>query len=197
MTLPLLLLLACTGEDSAAGPRLDGILSAQDYAILDAGTTWIYRDDGEDGVPDEETLLRAQAISAGVVGLRRGQRRADATEVGTLTWGVADDGALSLQAWALPDGTQGAASSGAGLPLLSAEVEDGTQVSSEDGGWTCTITATAEGVETYYGSFGDVLLADCTGAGGLPGRYAFARDIGLIALEVADGGYALELVAPW
>lgn len=196
---PLLpLWLACADEEPERARREDGPLRAEDYLRLEEGSAWVYRDDGEDGVPEEDALLRAQAVAEGVVELRRGTRWADAETVGSLRWDIGEEGGLRLRSWSLPGGLLGG---GAGWPILPPEVVAGASVTvrGEDG-WRCDITDTTAGIQTYYGTFEDVLIADCASGEGLEGLYFFGRGAGLIALEVggrAEEPYGLELVAPW
>ncbi|MFT5682866.1 MAG: hypothetical protein ACI8RZ_003790 [Myxococcota bacterium] len=178
------LLLACNGSGAGSGGSTDAALIA-DYDGLDGENTWVYRDDGDTGIPDEDRLLATRHTGDGVVELRRGVRWADAETVGTLVWAMSDG--LGLASWSV-------FGSGSGdYPLSDFDPEAG-EVSSQ-GDWSCEASRPAEGESTWYGTFEDVFVFDCEG-GGLEGRYVFARDVGLIRLTLPDGG-GLNLVAPW
>ena len=61
-------------------------------------------------------------------------------------------------------------------------------------GWLCVVDR-PEAVETYYGTYSDVLSFLCEGEEGPVGDWHFAKDVGLVAYDGDD--YSLSLVAPW
>jgi len=170
-----LALLGCGREPSLGGEPEASTISA--YHGLEAGASWIYRDDQEEAEPDESTLLRAQ-LDGDTLALRRGVRWADASAVGSLSWDASDG--LTLVGWQLPSGD-----SGSGSVRITDEYIDS--------GEGCALSVPEDGHETYHGRFEDVLVFDCDGD--LPGRFVFALGIGLVWLEAPDD--TLDLVAPW
>ncbi len=181
----ILLLLACDGTGTGSGSSSDATLIV-DYDGLSEDNAWVYRDDADTGIPDEDRLLRTQHTGDGVVEFRRGTRWADAETVGVLSWETRDG--LGLASWSV-------FGSGSGdYPLSDFDPAGGEVVTQGD--WSCTLSRPVEGEATWYGLFEDVFVFDCAGGGGLEGRYVFARDVGLIRLTLPDGN-GLNLVAPW
>ena len=180
----LLFLLGC-GEDGRSSSEAEDVL-ASSYLSLEDGDSWVYRDDGDTGLFDEDELLRAQHLGDGVVELRRGRRWADAETVGELVWDVSSG--LSLLKWALPSSASGEGD----YPLAGVVLLSGLTVQSGD--WSC-LSSQTEGEVTWYGTFEDVFVFECEGGGGLEGRYVFANGIGLVELQTEQDH--LELVAPW
>ena len=178
-----ILFLACTGT---SGPVAGDVL-VSDYAMLEDGTSWTYRDDAlgpEADSPDEELLLHAKVTDEGVVEFRRGLRWADATDEGRLVWSEKDG--LTLTEWDLGE------AEGSGSIFMSEEVPEQGAVTAS-GKFSCT-TRMDQPIDPYYGTFELALVFDCTG-GGMGGTYAFAYGWGLV--QVDAGGIVLDLVGPW
>lgn len=182
-TLLVISVLQCSCDDKELLPG--GQLSPVAYLGLEDGASWVYRDDGERDEPVPERLLQARLMDEGMVELRRGVRWADAQEEGWLQWGVEEG--IWLESWSL-FGFSGDEP----LQLASTSQANGDSVSQE--GWQCTLEVPLE-VETFYATYEDPLLLDCQGDKGIPGRYYFAENFGLILLEGAD--FTLDIVAPW
>lgn len=176
LALGLPLLIACDRREPYTG-ELPETAAISSYHGLDGASSWIYRDDASKEAPIENQLLHAQN-TGGLIELRRGPRWADAEYAGSLEWDTADG--LDLVAWDLPSGASGA---------TTIHFSDENFELPAD----CTLTVPEEGHQTYYGIYEDVLVYDCPE--GLPGRYVFARDVGLIWLETSTD--TLDLVAPW
>ncbi len=177
-------ILACDGIGGGTGGGSSATLIV-DYDGLSDGSAWVYRDDGDTGLPDEEQLLRTQYTGDGVVEFRRGTRWADAASVGTLVWDTRYG--LGLSSWSLLGGGSG------DVLITDFDPVEGEVISGED--WSCTVTRPVEGEPTWYGLFEDVVVSECAGSGP-EGRYVFAREVGLIRLTLPDGS-GLNLVAPW
>jgi len=181
----ILLLLACDGIATGPSGKSDSSLIA-DYDGLSEENAWVYRDDADTGMPDEERLLRTQHTGDGVVEFRRGTRWADADTVGVLAWDIQDG--LGLASWSVFGEGSG------DYPFSDFDPAGGEVVTQGD--WSCVLSRPLEGEATWYGLFEDVFVFDCAGGSGLEGRYVFARDVGLIRLTLPSGN-GLNLVAPW
>ena len=180
----ILLLLACGDGMNNPGSSGSSLLIV-DYDGMVEENTWVYRDDGDTGMVDESTLLQSKVVSEGVVEFRRGARWADAAPVGDMVWDLSSG--LALTSWSLFGG-------GSGNYLLSDFDPEAGEVYS-DGSWSCAVSIPSE-QSTWYGTFQDVITVSCEDGGVLEGRYVFARDVGLVRLELTSG-QGLNLVAPW
>lgn len=171
-----MMLWGCTNSEEA--PQGTFVVDISDYHGMYEGATWVYRDDGIvdlDDLPDEDQLLRAMHMGDGVVEFRRGRRWADSQSIGEMVWDI--DNGLTLLSWDLPFG-QGEGE----YPISNLLPEDEPDVT--NGEWTCVNTMT-EAVETWYGTFDNVLLFECDG-GPLAGEFAFGKNFGLVHLQTAD-----------
>jgi hypothetical protein len=176
-------LLACSGSGDGVFGSSSGVSA---YSGLWEGGSWTWRteilDDG--ALQDETELLRGKFVGDGVIGLRRGERWADAEDVGELLFTQTDEG-LWFDGWSL-DGA-----SGQGGKLLEADPEPNELVVASGG--QC-VTFVGDTVETFYGVVEFALRAECSGGDGA-GSYAFAQDVGLVQLDRDD--LFLDLVAPY
>jgi len=187
----LVLLMGCGEEGDGMFPSSSGdVVLSEDYDGLIADSSWTYRDlqngEGDTGGLDEDALLQARYLGDGIVEFRQGSRWADAVVVGSLEW--KSRAGLNLASWDFGGNIQGKGT----FPLTDETPEAGESVSQD--GWSCE-TLKPELYDTWYGSFEDVYSFECSGAGP-SGVYVFARDIGLIALQM-DAGLEFDLVAPW
>lgn len=184
----LALLAAACDEDPNAGGG--GAFAISEYFA--GATAWTWRDpsgDADSGdtavTLDDAALLRAEMGDDGVMEVRRGARFADGTKVGSLTWDpVATDLVLAAWSW----GSDGSGDStflarNGGLP--------GETVANLQG--SC-VADTADGLETYYGTFEYALVCTCTGTHSPDGSYWFAKGFGLVKADTTE--FSLDLVAP-
>ena len=161
-------------------------ISINEFHGFSSDGSWSYRDDGiMDEAPADDQLLRARYVGNGIMDFRRGTRWADASR--TAEVGFFLDDRFSLSEWDL-----GPYQGSGFLPLGQANPIEGELV--EAGSWSCTTNRRLE-VETYYGTFSDVIQFDCEGSEGPVGQWTFAREFGLIAYDGPE--YSLSLVAPW
>ena len=151
------------------------------------GLSWTYRDDGEtETSPDKDMLIRSRHVGGGELDFRRGSRWADGDSAGSVRFAQSDR--VRIVEWVL----NGIAGEG-DFPLASNKPKEGDEATG-DGGWSCVVDR-PESVETYYGSYSEVLSFLCGGDEGPAGDWHFAKDVGLIAYQGDD--YSLSLVAPW
>ena len=172
----LLLALGCGGPVQSASA-----LPLEDYAGLDEGRAWTWRDDADRSVPpDATTLLHGQLDDSGIA-LRRGDRWEDATDAGRIDLSLSDD--IVLDGWSV-DGDGDDTS----LLLVQAGAEDGAVATAD--GHSCTVTR-PDPYTTWYATFDPVITVDCdTGL-----SIVLAKGFGVVALT--EGDVSLELVAPY
>ena len=183
MTAALAVAVGCEGPTSTT---ITEDISINEFHGFSSDGSWSYRDDGiMDEAPADDQLLRARYIGNGIMDFRRGTRWADASR--TAEVGFFLDDLFSLSEWDL-----GPYEGSGFLPLGQANPIEGESV--EEGDWNCTTNRRLE-VETYYGTFSDVIQFDCEGNQGPIGQWTFAREFGLIAYDGPE--YSLSLVAPW
>ena len=150
------------------------------------GLSWTYRDDGEtEASPDKDSLLRSRHVGGGELDLRRGSRWADGESAGIVRF--AQNDRVRIVEWSL-NGVEGRGD----YPLGVNKPKEGDESTAD--GWLCVVDR-PDSIETYYGSFSDVLSFLCEGEEGPVGDWHFAKDVGLVAFEGDD--YSLSLVAPW
>lgn len=182
----LFFLVACGDEPQKTAERSVNIA---EYTGLTDDASWIYRDSGwnmeDPDYLDENSLLRAEHVGEGRVEFRRGLRWADGTPYGFLQFDMTDG--FALTEWNI----QGTSGDG-WYPFSGSSIDVNTPSS---GDWSCTATEPVDPVATYYASFEQAYVFDCTG-GGLEGQWVFAYDFGLVHYMSLDG-MGLDLVAPW
>jgi len=175
---------------ACAAPKSEQVYAEVDideYTGLDSdGLSWTYRDDGDmETSPDKDSLLRSRHVGGGELDLRRGSRWADGDSAGSIRFAQSDR--VRIVEWSL----NGAAGSG-DFPLGANKPKEGDESTTD--GWLCVVDR-PDSVETYYGTYSDVLSFLCEGEEGPVGDWHFAKDVGLVAFEGDD--YSLSLVAPW
>lgn len=188
MILLLMTLMACSEQKGLSGDLLNPVMS--DYHGMVEDASWIYLDtevavDSGEILPSENALLRVRHTGDGMMEFRRGDRWADAQDIGYMAWNKTDG--LKLKGFQLPFGSNTET-----WPMATEQLQSPGKAS--QGAWTCLSTR-LDSFETWYAVFTDVFQFSCSGGGGPEGVYSFARGIGLVQLETSD--YSLDLVAPW
>ena len=175
---------------ACSAPKSEQVYSEvdiDDYTGLNTdGLSWTYRDDGDmESSPDKDGLLRSRHVGGGKLDLRRGSRWADGDSAGVVRFSQSDR--VRIVEWSLNG------SSGSGdFPLGTNKPKEGDEATTDD--WLCVVER-PESVETYYGTYSDVLSFLCEGDDGPAGDWHFAKDVGLVSFEGDE--YSLSLVAPW
>lgn len=178
-----MILLALAGCELFAGTEPPGV-TVTEFAGLDDGASWTWRDAADTGLPIAEELVHGHHTGEGMVELRRGVQWGSAEPVGYLEWDT--QLRLGLAGWEF--GEDGGDEL---ITLANDGALDGDITFAKSG--SCAFTL-PEGVDTYYAHFTDVAQFVCSGTS-LDGTYYFARTVGLIRLE-ADA-FDLDLIAPY
>ena len=178
------------GLIGCGGPRTEEVFSEvliDDYTGLNTeGLSWTYRDDGEtETSPDNDRLIRSRHVGGGELDFRRGSRWADAEAAGSVRFAQSDR--VRIVSWNL-NGVTGSGD----FPLGRNKPKEGDELTAD--GWMCVVDIPAS-IETYYGTYTEVLSFLCDGDDGPTGDWHFAKDVGLVAYEGDD--YSMSLVAPW
>jgi hypothetical protein len=175
-----LLAVACD-EVAKAGPG--GVVQASDYLDGVERATW--RDNEDTGDLDDSRVLRGETDAEGRMEIRRGQRFADGTAEGSLTWGQeGEDIVLAAWTWGDEGGTEATVLTRDGS--IPGDVVD-------NGEGRCTV-ASEEGLETYYGRFDYAISSTCEGAAAPDGVYWFAQGVGLVKADTSV--FFLDFVSP-
>lgn len=179
-----LMVMACGAPKSE---QVYAEVDIDEYTGLDTeGLSWTYRDDGDmETSPDKDSLLRSRHVGGGELDFRRGSRWADGDAAGIVRF--AQNDRVRIVEWNL-NGVEG----NGDYPLGVNQPKAGDESTTD--GWLCVVDR-PEAVETYYGTYSDVLSFLCEGEEGPVGDWHFAKDVGLVAYDGDD--YSLSLVAPW
>lgn len=169
-------------EVAAAGPG--GAVVAGDFLDGVESATW--RDHDDTGDLDDTTVIRGVVNEEGTMELRRGRRFVEGTPVGSFAF-APDGNDLVLEAWSWGD-------DGSEEPTYLARDSSIPGDRIENGEGSCLLES-AEGLETYFGTFDYAISSTCEGASAPDGVYWFAPGVGLVKADTSV--FYLDLVSPY
>ena len=139
-----------------------------------------------DGVESATTVIRGVVNEEGTMELRRGRRFVEGTPVGSFAF-APDGNDLVLEAWSWGE-------DGSGEPTYLARDSSIPGDRIENGEGSCLLES-AEGLETYFGTFDYAISSTCEGAAAPDGVYWFAPGVGLVKADTSV--FFLDLVSPY
>lgn len=179
--------LCCTG---CAEPVRKAVY-LPDYTVLEPGLRLAFGPGGEadTGVVPDALILWGELDEELRLELVQGASRGTAEPWGHLDW-ARPGGDLHLRGWSLMDDS-GVQHDGRGdLRLADASAADGDRA--VRAGYDCRTTLGP--VDALWGRFDNGLTVSCTGPDRAPvGRWRFARDVGLVGVDVEVGGGSVSL----